>query len=105
MSTTTKTQSKYAGLFRKVGKAKRKVRTLLDGDTRRCVEFIMRNPGMMQTEIWVNLRIEQAWAATILATLRRSGYIIARRDGKHIHYYPDYREIFKVMRIANELAA
>ncbi len=51
------------------------------------------------------LRVRQARVSTHLACLRWSGFVDARRDGRHFCYQIRDRRIRELLRLATELAA
>ena len=44
------------------------------------------NPRVVVTEIYRKLKLEQSVASQHLAILRNTGFLIAERDGRSIHY-------------------
>jgi len=59
------------------------------------------NPGITVTELYIKLRIDQSVASQHLAILRRTGIVIASRDGKQRRYnvnFPMLEQIEKVLK-------
>ena len=55
------------------------------------------------TEIYVQLKLEQSVASQHLGILRRAGLVLAKRDGKQIHYSVQYDRLQDIHRLAQEL--
>ena len=57
------------------------------------------------TEIYVKLRLEQSVASQHLAIMRRSGVLLAKRDGKFIYYSINYSRLKEVSQFVEDLVA
>ena len=65
------------------------------------IELLMVNERLTVTEIYENLRIEQAVASHHLNILKNKGLLIAKRDGKNIHYSLKIKELSQVIECMN----
>lgn len=57
------------------------------------------------TEIYIKLRLEQSVASQHLAIMRRSGVLLAKRDGKFIYYSINYSRLKEVSQFVEDLVA
>ena len=67
------------------------------------MKLIHGHGRMTVTEIYVKLRLEQSVASQHLAILRRSGYVLATREGKFIYYSVNTTWLKEVHAVVNGL--
>lgn len=65
------------------------------------IELLMVNEKLSVTEIYENIKIEQAVASHHLNILKSKGLLLARRDGKNIYYSLRIRELSQVIECMN----
>jgi ArsR family transcriptional regulator, virulence genes transcriptional regulator len=67
------------------------------------LKLLDEHKNLTVTEIFVKLRIEQSVASQQLAILRSANLVIAKRDGKFIHYTINETQINYLNKIAVEV--
>jgi len=65
----------------------------------RIIEILEYYGKMMVTDIYTKLRLEQAIISQNLAILRKSGVVIAQRQGKFIYYSLDKLRLEQIRKL------
>jgi len=90
--------------FEKVNAAAMVLRAMKNPLRRTLLKVLDENPGIIVTDIFVKLRLEQSVASQQLSILRQAGIVKTQREGKTIHYSIDYDHIKAISPLVNELA-
>ena len=69
------------------------------------LKLIDEHKKITVTEIYVKLRLEQSVASQHLAIMRRSGVLLAKRDGKFIHYSINYSRLKEISKFVEDFTA
>lgn len=67
------------------------------------LETLHHNEGITVTELYRKLSLDQSITSQQLAILRRAGFVLTRRKGRHIYYSVNYQRIHTVQVLAHEL--
>lgn len=67
------------------------------------LETLHQNAGITVTQLYQKLSLDQPVASQQLAVLRRGGFVLTRRRGRHIYYYVNYDRIHTLQALAREL--
>lgn len=71
---------------------------------KRIVETLEEKRAMTVTEVYDRLKLEQSVASQHLAILRRAEIVTTKREGKHIYYGVNKKQIAEVTGLVEELA-
>lgn len=85
-------------------KARKKLRAVDHRLRARILGALDSRGAMTVTELYVAFRIEQSVASQHLAILRRAGLVKTERQGKHIYYSLNRRELDRINALVKELA-
>jgi DNA-binding transcriptional ArsR family regulator len=69
------------------------------------LKLIDKNKRMTVTEVFTQLKIEQAVASQHLAILRKAGFVITKRESKFVYYALSYHFMNQFANTINNLFA
>ncbi len=69
------------------------------------LKLIDEHKKISVTEIYVKLRLEQSVASQHLAIMRRSGVLVAKREGKFIFYSINYNRLRDISKFIEDFLA
>ncbi|HYV91182.1 MAG TPA: metalloregulator ArsR/SmtB family transcription factor [Chitinophagales bacterium] len=90
--------------FKKVNEAAMVLRSMKNPLRQKLIKLIDEEPGIIVTDIFVKLRLDQSVASQHLAVLRQAGIVRTEREGKSIHYYIDHDNIKAISPLVDQLA-
>jgi len=90
--------------FAKVKAAAMVLRAVKNPLRQKLLFLIDKNPGIIVTKIYQEMKIEQSVASQHLAILRESGIVKTQREGKSIRYFADYDGIKEVSVLTEDLS-
>lgn len=70
----------------------------------RMIDLLIDSGGIMVTDIYIKLRLEQSIASQHLAILRRAGVLVTKKQGKFIYYSLDKDRLRQIKKCSAELA-
>jgi ArsR family transcriptional regulator, virulence genes transcriptional regulator len=74
-------------------KAALKIRALKHKLRQEILQLIHKHESMQVTAIYKKLKLEQSVASQHLAILRKSNFVVTKREGKFIYYSVNYNQI------------
>lgn len=87
----------------RISKAAKVIRAVNHKLRTRIVELLKERGSMTVTDLYVKLRMEQSVMSQHLAILRRTGIVIAERQGKLIYYSLDQERYDMILGVCYEL--
>lgn len=72
---------------------------------KKIIDFINDHPGIMVSEIYKKLKIEQSVASQHLAILRKVGFLEGKRDGQKIHYSVNENRFIEIRDLIDKMNA
>lgn len=79
------------------------MRAVKHGFWQQILLYLMKNPALTVTEIYVHFREEQSVVSQHLAILREAGVVKSERSGKHIRYSLNQSRIQQINGAMNAL--
>ncbi len=68
------------------------------------LQLLHKHQSLPVTDLYIKMRIEQSVASQQLAILRRSNFVVTKREGKQIIYSINYERLSEVQQLISRLA-